>query len=132
MQAWLASLFEPAQTARDKPDPFRWHDKRPVSAQVVSGLKRVVWSAAVMAVLATAFLSLVRISSEPSIVAWATLAACALIMIFTAPRWARFGAFGVLFVVNALVKVLISGAYMREFGEFTGFSIVVGFLTHRF
>jgi hypothetical protein len=132
MQAWLTTLLQPARTARDKPDPFRWRDRRSVRAQIASGLRRVAWGAAFIAVLATAFLSLVRISSGPSIVAWTALAACALVMIFTAPRWARFGAFGLLFVLRALIKVLISGAYVREFGEFAGFSVVVGFLTHRF
>ncbi len=129
MQAWLAGLFEPARTARDRPDPFRWHDKRPVNAQIASGLRRVALGGAVFAVIVAAFGSLGRISRDQSPVAWATVVASAVIMIFTAPRWARFGVLGLGFPVKAL---LLRPAYLREFGEFAAFSVFVALLTYRF
>ncbi len=132
MQAWLAALLQPTRTAREKPDPFHWHDQRPVGAQIMGGLRRVAWGATVVAVLIGAFYSMVRISEGPLLIAWASLVACALIMIFTAPRWARFGALGFWFAGKGLIPVLFTRAYLKEFCEFAAFSVAVALLTYRF
>jgi len=96
MHAWLRRLIEPAKTS-PADDSFRWNDKRSKREQALSGVRIVGGLIAGLLVVTIAFGSLTVLSdnqqpqSGRSILLSSTaLVATALIMFFTAHRWAPF------------------------------------------
>lgn len=95
MNAWLRRLLEPAKTSPT--DSFRWNDRRSKRQQVVNGFLIAGGLIAGFAVMLAVFGGLAWLSEDQRtqsarsiLLAWAALVAAALIMVWTAPRWAPF------------------------------------------
>ena len=144
---WFRRLLEPAKTLPI--DSFKWHDRRSKTEQVVNGIRiaggLIVGFLLILAVLA----GLSRIYEHQSArstgsisLSWAVLVMAALIMIWTANRWARFVT-GFFFgpAVLKIVGILILGddSYYSAHSitrttlvEFFAYALVVVGLTARF
>ena len=108
VKAWLRQLLEPAQTSRT--DSFVWSDKRPKGKQVASGLRIVGGLLTGFLVLMVVLVGLSKLSEDqPSggssfFAWWVALALAAILMLWTANRWAPFVA--AFFFGPAVVKIL--------------------------
>jgi hypothetical protein len=95
MDAWLHRLLEPAKTPPT--DSFRWNDRRSKSQQVVNGFLISGGLIAGFAVMMAVLGGLARLSEDQRtqsgssiLLSWTALVAAALIMLWTAHRWAPF------------------------------------------
>jgi hypothetical protein len=95
MNAWLRRLFEPASTSPT--DAFAWNDKRSKSKQVANGFRIAGGLIAGFVVIGVAFVRVAGLSEEhPTqsgvsvLASWTALVVAALIMLWTANRWAPF------------------------------------------
>jgi hypothetical protein len=116
MNAWLRRLLEPAETSPT--DPFRWSDKRPIRKQVASGFRIAGGLLAGFVVMMAVLFGLGRLSQDPGAHSsssyvfgtWVALGVAAIIMFWTANRWAPFVTG--FFFGPALLKIL--GALFLE------------------
>src|SRR5258708_5658813 len=147
MNARLQRLLTPAQTSPT--DSFTWNDKRSKSKQIVSGLRMAGGLIAGFIVMMAAWLGLFGVSEDHSaqssgsvLPSLAPLVVAAIIMLWTANRWAPFVI--MLFFGQAVFKmvaVLLFGpdSYYSshsisrtEVAEFLAYSLAVVALTSRF
>ena len=147
MDAWVRRLVEPAKTAPT--DYFRWKDDRSKSKQVVNGFRIGGGLIGSFAVMMAVLLGLSRLSEDQRtqngssiLVSWIVLVAAALIMVWTANRWAPFVT-GFFFgpALLKLLGVLVVGddSYYSAhsmtrtwLAEFLAFVFIVVALTSRF
>jgi hypothetical protein len=146
MNARLRRLFEPAPTSPT--DPFKWNDMRPKAKQVASGFRiaaGLIVGFAVMVMVVGSFRRL--LDGEPQ--SFGSLIAClsalvvsAIVMLWTANRWAPFVPgffFGPAILKMVAALVLYPDSYYSshsmprmELAELLVFSIGVVALTFRF
>lgn len=148
MKLRLRRLFEPAQTS-PADFSFAWTDGRPKRAQVMSGLRIVGGMLAGFLVLVCGLLGLGLVSgdqraqSESTVfVLWALLVVAAIVMLWTANRWAPFVSgffFGPAVLRILATLVFESDSYYSahstsrtEVAEFLAFCVAAIALTARF
>ncbi len=147
MNARLRRLLEPAPTSPS--DPFRWSDRRPKIKQVANGFRIAGGSIAGFVTIIAVLVGLSRLSEDPStktarsiLVSWTVLLVAAIIMLWTANRWAPFVTgffFGPPLLKIMAVLVFEQDSYYSshsisrtEVAEFLVYALAVVALTLRF
>ncbi len=147
MDAWLRRLFGPAKTSPT--DSFRWSDRRSKSKQVVNGFRIAGGLIAGFTVMMAVLVGLSRLAEDQRaesgsaiLVSWIALVAAALMMVWTANRWAPFvtGFFFGPAVLKILGVLMVGDASyysahsMTRTGvvEFLAYALAVVALTSRF
>lgn len=143
MKERLRRLLEPAQTSPS--DSFSWNDKRPVRKQIASGFRIAVGLNAGFVVIGAVSGGLVRLSAahpKDAFIAWVTVVVGAVIMLWTANRWAPMVT--AFFFGPAVVKIVAALVFEQdtyyssysttrlEAAEFLPYALAVVFLTLRF
>jgi hypothetical protein len=147
MNARLRRLSEPAQTSRT--DSFKWTDRRPKFKQVASGFRIAGGLITGFIVILAVIGALARLSDDPLIqtgrsvfASWSVLILAAIVMLWTANRWAPFVAG--FFFGPAVLKILSVLLFEQEsyysshsisrtdLAMLLGYSVVVVVLTSRF
>jgi hypothetical protein len=95
MGPWLRRLLEPAKTSPT--DSFRWNDRRSKRQQIVNGFRIAGGLIGGFAVMMAVLVGLGRLAEDHRnqtgssiLLSWLAVVAAALIMVWTAHRWAPF------------------------------------------
>ncbi len=144
MKEQLRRLLEPAQTSPI--NSFKWRDTRPIRKQVASGLRITAGLFAGFTVIVAALGAIGRLSDHQqglglALASWAALAITAIVMLWTANRWAPWV---LVFFAPALLKILPALVFEQnsyfsshstsrlEVAEFLAYALAVVLLTTRF
>jgi len=146
MNAWLHRLFEPASTSAT--DAFTWNDKRSKAKQVANGFRIAGGLIAGFVVIMVALLGVAGLSEDrstqsgiPLLGSWAALVVAAMVMLWTANRWAPYVGFFFGPAVLKILGILVVGddSYYSshsitrtEAAEVLAYFVVVVSLTSRF
>ena len=147
MGPWLRRLLEPAKTSPT--DSFRWNDRRSKRQQIVNGFRIAGGLIGGFAVMMAVLVGLGRLAEDHRnqtgssiLLSWLALVAAALIMVWTAHRWAPFVT-GFFFgpAVLKILGVLVVGddSYYSahsmtrtSVAELLAYALIVVVLTARF
>lgn len=141
MRSPLRHLIEPTSTYPT--DQFRWRDKRPVSAQVLSGIRKALGLIIGFFVIIAPAISFTRLSKDhialgEALLFGTLLAGASVVMVFTANRWSPWVTgffFGPAVLKLAMVLVLGSNdpsVSRSELAAVLGYAAAIVLLTARF